>query len=51
MFDVHCDELIRGLAKRAETVRQRLVQRVTKDHLEANKALVHNAPVKYACTV
>ena len=38
MFEIHCDELIRGLFKRAENITNRLLARVSKDHQEANKA-------------
>lgn len=38
MFEVHCDELIRGLAKRADSLCTRLLSRMSKDHQEANKA-------------
>ncbi len=37
MFEVHCDELIRGLSKRADTLCNRLLGRMSKDHQEANK--------------
>jgi dynein heavy chain len=36
MFEVHCDELIRALAKRADQVAQKLLGRMLKDHIEAN---------------
>ncbi|CAH1790213.1 unnamed protein product [Owenia fusiformis] len=39
MFEVHCDELIRGLAKRADTLCSRLLAKMSRDHQEANKAL------------
>ncbi|XP_067686354.1 dynein axonemal heavy chain 7-like [Haliotis asinina] len=39
MFEVHCDELIRALTKRADTLRSRLLVRMCKDHQEANKKL------------
>ncbi len=39
MFEVHCDELIRGLSKRADTLCSKLLARMSKDHQEANKAL------------
>ena len=38
MFEVHCDELIRSLAKRAEGITNKLLARMSKDHQEANKA-------------
>ena len=40
MFEVHCDELIRGLAKRADGICNKLLSRMSKDHQEANKAYV-----------
>ena len=39
MFEVHCDELVRGLAKRADALCSKLLVRMSKDHQEANKAL------------
>eukprot|EP00058_Branchiostoma_floridae_P012957 XP_002598445.1 hypothetical protein BRAFLDRAFT_83261 [Branchiostoma floridae] len=39
MFELHCDELIRGLAKRAETLMNKLLQRMSRDHQEANRKL------------
>ncbi|XP_060067000.1 dynein axonemal heavy chain 7-like [Ylistrum balloti] len=39
MFEVHCDELVRALAKRAESLCQRLLTRMSEDHKEANKKL------------
>ena len=39
MFEVHCDELIRSLAKRADALCSKLLARMSKDHQEANKAL------------
>ena len=38
MFEVHCDELIRGLSKRADTLCSKLLARMSKDHQEANRA-------------
>ena len=38
MFEVHCDELIRGLARRADAICSKLLTRMGKDHQEANKA-------------
>jgi dynein heavy chain len=32
MFEVHCDELIRGLAKRAEAIANKLLARMQTDH-------------------
>jgi len=40
MFEVHCDELIRALAKRAEAVCNKLLARMSSDHLDTNKAYV-----------
>jgi len=40
MFEVHCDELIRALAKRAEAICNMLLARMSMDHLDANKACV-----------
>ena len=37
MFELHCDELIRGLAKRADGLRSKLLQRMIKDHQVLNK--------------
>jgi len=39
MYEVHCDELIRGLCKRADNLRGRLLQRMIKDHQTFNKKL------------
>ena len=43
MFELHCDELIRALAKRADSLRTKLLQRMSKDHQVLNKRYVHNA--------
>ena len=37
MFELHCDELIRALAKRADSLRTKLLQRMSKDHQLLNK--------------
>ncbi|XP_020612940.1 dynein heavy chain 7, axonemal-like [Orbicella faveolata] len=37
MFELHCDELIRALAKRADGLRTKLLQRMSKDHQLLNK--------------
>ena len=37
MFELHCDELIRGLTKRADNLRSKLLQRMIKDHQILNK--------------
>ena len=40
MFEVHCDELIHALAKRAEAICSKLLTRMSEDHLSANKSWV-----------
>ena len=40
MFEVHCDELIRGLSKRADAICSKLLVRMSTDHQEANKSWV-----------
>jgi len=40
MFEVHCDELIHGLSKRAEAICNKLLARMSQVHLDANKACV-----------
>ena len=40
MFEVHCDELIRTLVKRADAIVARLLARMLKDHYESNKTYV-----------
>ncbi len=37
MFELHCDELIRSLAKRAETLQNKLLDRMLNDHFEMNR--------------
>ena len=37
MFELHCDELIRALAKRADGLRTKLLQRMSKEHQLLNK--------------
>ena len=37
MFEVHCDELIRALSKRAEGLRSRLLVKMCEDHQKENK--------------
>ena len=37
MFELHCDELIRSLAKRAENLMNKLLERMLHDHFELNK--------------
>ncbi len=37
MFELHCDELIRALAKRAENCQNKLLERMMKDHFDMNK--------------
>ncbi|XP_064598423.1 dynein axonemal heavy chain 7-like [Liolophura sinensis] len=39
MFEVHCDELIRALSKRADALCSKLLARMCQDHQDANKAL------------
>lgn len=41
MFEVHCDDLIRSLAKRAEALCQKLLGKMSEDHKEANKKWVY----------
>ena len=40
MFEVHCDELIRSLAKRADNLRNKLMVKMCRDHQEENKKSV-----------
>lgn len=40
MFEVHCDELIRALSKRADALCSKLLARMCQDHQDANKAYV-----------
>lgn len=37
MFELHCDELIRSLAKRAESIANKLMDRMLTEHFEINK--------------
>ena len=37
MFEVHCDDLIRALSKRADALCTKLLGRMAKDHQEENK--------------
>ena len=37
MFELHCDELIRALTKRAEICQNKLLERMLKDHFDINK--------------
>jgi len=39
MFEIHCDELIRGISKRVESIRSKLLQKMMKEHQIHNKAL------------
>nr|DBA34563.1 TPA: hypothetical protein GDO54_002113 [Pyxicephalus adspersus] len=39
MFELHCDELIRALTKRSEAICKKLVEKMFKDHQEANRRL------------
>lgn len=40
MFELHCDELIRSLAKRAENLMNKLLERMLTEHFEINKQYV-----------
>ncbi|CAF5136982.1 unnamed protein product, partial [Rotaria sp. Silwood1] len=37
MFEIHCSDLIRSLAKRAEACMNRLLERMVKDHRESGE--------------
>lgn len=37
MFEIHCTDLIRSLAKRAEVCMNRLLERMVKDHRESGE--------------
>lgn len=37
LFEVHCDELIRSLTKRAENISDRILERILEDHRIMNK--------------
>ena len=37
MFELHCDELIRTLSKRAEALLTKLIDRMLNEHFETNK--------------
>ena len=39
MFEIHCDDLIFALAKRADSLATRLLQRISRDHMETNRRL------------
>ncbi|KAJ1187209.1 hypothetical protein NDU88_003988 [Pleurodeles waltl] len=39
MFELHCDELIRSLAKRSEALCGKLIDKMFQDHQEANRKL------------
>lgn len=39
MFEIHCDEIIRALTKRAESIRSKLLTKMMQDHQVANKQL------------
>ena len=45
MFELHCDELIRALAKRADGLRTKLLQRMSKDHQLLNKRYCNTSHV------
>ncbi|CAH8568670.1 unnamed protein product [Dicrocoelium dendriticum] len=40
LFEIHCDDLIRALAKRAEAIGDRLLDRILEDHRCTNRALI-----------
>ena len=40
MFEIHCGDLIAALATRVDSLAARLLQRVSRDHMEANKKWV-----------
>ena len=40
MFEVHCEELIRGLAKRAEGLKDKLLKRMSHDHQQVKNVCV-----------
>ncbi|CAF0812566.1 unnamed protein product [Didymodactylos carnosus] len=40
MFEVHCNDLIRSLTKRAECCMGRLLERIVKDHRESGEELI-----------
>ncbi|XP_073489206.1 dynein axonemal heavy chain 7 isoform X1 [Aquarana catesbeiana] len=42
MFELHCDELIRALAKRSEAICGKLIEKMFKDHREANIRLCND---------
>ena len=37
MFDVNCKDLLRSLAKRAEALCNKLLTKMSKDHMELNR--------------
>lgn len=37
MYEIHCGDLIRSLAKRAEACMNRLLERMVKDHRESGE--------------
>ena len=39
MFELQCDELVRGLSKRAENIQSKLLTRMMQDHQSLNKRL------------
>ena len=49
MFEVHCDELIQGLCKRAKNLRGRLLQRMLKDHQSYNNRFVWKIVYLWYC--
>jgi dynein heavy chain len=37
MFELHCDELVKALSKRAENCMNKLLEKMSKDHFDINK--------------
>ncbi|KAF5402027.1 Dynein axonemal heavy chain 7 [Paragonimus heterotremus] len=40
LFEIHCDDLIRALAKRAEAIGDKVLDRILEDHRTTNRALI-----------
>ncbi|GAA51425.1 dynein heavy chain 7 axonemal [Clonorchis sinensis] len=40
LFEIHCDDLIRALAKRAEAIGDRILDRIMEDHRTINRQLI-----------
>jgi len=51
MFELHCNELISGLAKRAESLAQKMLSQMSKKHQEENERSLHciDTPLSAAC--